>query len=697
MLNREHVTSVYKRYGFEKQDVNEKGVMVFTIRSGHFHNADIVICEDGASGEHTFQDYKASGYAPKIRSYTGTDSVEQALFKGFFSADSTKERLRREYKKFTKSIVSSFSETAKYSYIDSSYTINEKKGESKIVDEICSEMSNSTPILFLIEAAAGFGKTCTAYEFVNQLIKENTDKVPLFSELSRNRQAKIFRYVLLDEIDRSFPSLSSRLVLSEIASGNVPVILDGFDELLHRSKEHDGYENTEPMLETIGELLNGQAKVILTTRRTAIFDGDEFHDWMQDHKGDFNIIRIRIEEPSVREWLPRERYEKLNANKFPIERISNPVLLSYLRAVTEEEFNSTLDNLDSLVDLYFTSMLERERVRQDLRMSVEQQHIILRSIAKDMISYNYTSVSREYIVSLISEYHESLIEKIRSNYGRDERPSSDEISNKLASHALLDRDSDEDKGIGFVNEFVLGNYCAENMISESEWAGDEIFIEPAIISYIPRAQNKREDLYNSLSFCLEFQEASERISYSVSLLDKVELVMERETINNLKLSDISLGLNSSFEDCVFVNSTFSKTKFSLDNFINVTFINSIFYSCEIERSKEHSGLSFLGSEDNNGFIENAGRELDKGEVILESGFLAERYILEKFWPKGRPTFYKHRPIKGITSMNAHFSKDDLDGAIDSLLRRQLIIEPDKKDFAQLNISKLTDIVKILER
>ena len=117
-------------------------------------------------------------------------------------------------------------------------------------------------MLFLIEAAAGFGKTCTAYELLLELVTKNIGKIPLFSELSRNRQAKIFRYVLLDEIDRSFPLLSSSLVRNEVRAGNVPVILDGFDELLHESTSNDqvNYEKTEPMLETITELLTDSAK-----------------------------------------------------------------------------------------------------------------------------------------------------------------------------------------------------------------------------------------------------------------------------------------------------------------------------------------------------------------------------------------------------------------------------------------------------
>lgn len=65
------------------------------------------------------------------------------------------------------------------------------------------------------------------------------------------------------------------------------------------SNIENNYEKTEPMLETISELLTDSAKVVLTTRRTAIFDGDEFHQWIASHQEDFDVIRIRIHEPEL--------------------------------------------------------------------------------------------------------------------------------------------------------------------------------------------------------------------------------------------------------------------------------------------------------------------------------------------------------------------------------------------------------------
>ena len=85
-----------------------------------------------------------------------------------------------------------------------------------------------------MEAAAGYGKTCTVYEIINSLLSSEKVQVPLFVELSKNRNARLFRYVLQDEIDKKFTQLSSAVVIREIKTGRIPLIIDGFDELIEQ-------------------------------------------------------------------------------------------------------------------------------------------------------------------------------------------------------------------------------------------------------------------------------------------------------------------------------------------------------------------------------------------------------------------------------------------------------------------------------
>ncbi len=637
MIDGKLLRKIYRQYGVEQQKSSNKDALVFSLMAGHYHNVDIVSLKENVDVEQIFNEYKDSGFACKVRNYSSIEDAEEALFNGFFSLESTQRKFKKDYLLFTQSIAKLYSEDATYSYINSKYHINEKEGEKTVIQEVLERLNSENPVLFLIEAAAGFGKTCTAYEILHQLVTCKTKFVPLFTELSRNRQAKIFRYVLLDEIDRSFPTLRSSVVNNEIRNGKVPVILDGFDELLHESSVDDGFEKSEPMLETIGELLTQKAKIILTTRRTAIFDGDEFHQWMDIHENDFDVIRIRIHEPTVTGWLSSDRINTLSRSGFDVKELSNPVLLSYLRAINDIEFQEVVSSPEKLVQKYFDSMLERERTRQDLRMKPHEQYAVLLSIARDMMTYNYNGEDRDYILSVILDGNQEKIESIRKDYPADERPTSDEIANKLASHALLDRNANEDQGIGFVNDFVLGNFCAEIIMehSKNEWVGDKRFVEPSILSYIPRTKAQKNNLWNALKFSLEFADGNEKISHSVSLNNNVLLELEQDSVEDLKIGSIEFGNNVKIKSTIFINCVFNGTKFHWDSFEKVTFMSCNFFDCS-GIGKISSSIHVIGCDTSNTFLLEEITHKNQEKIKKDSSqSLSEEeiFVLEKFWQK----------------------------------------------------------------
>lgn len=704
LLDRFKVKRAYERYGFFEQHSSEKDVMVFSIRTGHYHNADIIPLDPTVDVSQVYQEFQELGYACQTKSYNCVSEIETALFSGFFNLDSTRQRLNRDYNEFTDSLVKIHSDNATYTYIKTQYYVNNKAGSLTVTQEILDRLGDEKPILFLVEAAAGFGKTCSAYELVKEITNTRTHQLPLFSELSRNRQAKIFRYVLLDEIDRSFPLLSSTLVRSEIKSGKVPVVLDGFDELLHESAtdETKNYESTEPMLDTISELLTNKAKVVLTTRRTAIFDGDEFHQWIENHENDFEVIRLRIQEPRVEDWLSPERLKSICTAGFPIENLSNPVLLSFLRCISDEEFLEVSKDATKLVDKYFDSMMERERKRQDLMMTPSEQYEVLRKISNDMIELDYTSESRDYIYSLILENNQSLIEKTRKSYPIDTRPTTDELVNKLTSHALLDRKGKDSQGIGFVNEFVLGNFCADNIISDvtMEWDGDKRFIEPAIQSYLPRTLDERELLWESLKFVLEFINGCDKVQYNFMLTREMRMELNGETVEDLVLNDAHLGNLSKIIDTVFINCKFSGCDFTIGSINNITFINCDFYNCNVidPDGNGNGNVHFAGCNADNEFITLINSEDEDLEVDSLSRFdTSEIYVLEKFYPRGSQTFYKHRAIGAICSQNKSFNHYEITRAIERLKKKGYLSVPDKRSFLEINIDLIGDIKNALGR
>ena len=148
---------IYRRYGFEMAKVYEQEhILVFTLKNGYFDNAEIVKLSSSADSKEAFKCFSETGYACTVRTVLTPEQAEEQLFKGFFSIDSILARLKKDYVRFTESIVAPFSESAKYEYINAPYQINGRVGTSSPAIEISSRLEAKKPILFLVEAAAGF-------------------------------------------------------------------------------------------------------------------------------------------------------------------------------------------------------------------------------------------------------------------------------------------------------------------------------------------------------------------------------------------------------------------------------------------------------------------------------------------------------------------------------------------------------------
>lgn len=694
------LVDAYRRYGFAlARDRTADNLLVFTLKTGYFDNAEIVKLTPEAETDSVFKEFTDSGYACTIRDAVTPEKAEEELFQGFFSVEVTRKRLLDEYIRFSTNLVAPYGSSAKYSYIKAPYQVNGKEGLLSPPEEVLNRMDETGPILFLIEAAAGFGKTCTALEVV-KLLANDTPYIPLYAELSRNRQARIFRYILLDEIDRTFPLLSSGLVQTEIKNGRIATILDGFDELLRKNEQTGEFENKEPMLETVSELLTGRAKVIITTRRTALFDGDEFHQWLDRHAESFKVIRIRIQEPRVSDWLSSERLTTLSSSGLRIEAMANPVLLSYLRCINSEEFSVAASDPESIVESYFSYMLDRERDRQDLRMSIEAQSNILQFIAKDMMEIGYTAEQRDYLVDCILTGQSKLIDETRAQYQANEKPSREEIANKLASHALLDRSAQDPNKIGFVNEFALGNYVATNISSSPDWMDDDLrFIDAAVRAYSPRSQKTRLRLYDGLTHSLPYLDISSQVEIAAELINRLpDILMDGEaeglTLDSVLVSD-AIVQNFQFNECTFRQCSFERSKLR-----DVTFLNCRFYDCQVSDSPPLGPVYILGGTSAPDIsISLSYVSVPEGEENFRPDIEADQIILKKFWPIGeplnqRPSRPVYKPMKHLCRPAGNVRVSELFESVDRL-RKQGFLDLSKSNLMCLNLEKLSDIQNIL--
>ena len=700
---KQELISTYKRYGFNlAKDLSEIGILVFTLKYGYFDNAEIVKLEESAETQNTLNDFSQAGFACKIRSPLSAQQMDEELFNAFFSVPSTRIRLLSEYEIFTSNLVKHYGSESSYEYIKGPYQVNGKEGETTPPQEVLDRIDDDNPILFLIEAAAGFGKTCTAQEIV-RLLTENSNRLPLYAELSRNRQAKIFRYILLDEIDRNFPLVNSSLVQSEIKNGRIAAILDGFDELLRKGEDARNFENREPMLETISELLTGRAKVIITTRRTVFFDGDEFHQWLDQHEDRFSVVRIRIQEPQISDWLPENRLKELQAVGLDLDAMANPVLLSYLKCISDNKFTETLRIPEKVVQSYFEYMLTREKDRQDLRMSNDDQSSILKSIAKDMMQRGYTAAQREYIVKFLLESEKIIIENAKRNYSSEERTTREEISNKLASHALLDRSSVDSGKIGFVNEFCLGNYVAETIISDPDWMGDDPrFIDPAVRSYAPRTETSRNELYEGLQASIPYLETGARIEVSAQLKKILPKELSNASAEGLELIGLEFG-KSLIRSFQFSETIFRKCIFHKGGLDEVTFVNCRFFDCEIVDGLPAGNIHVLGGHSSPEISNKLGAIFNPKNLegqINERELILKKSILKRFWPAGdpftqRPSRPVYKPMKFLCQPFGEYNLPEIYRCIEDLLHQNILIEMTRSNLITLNLEDYSSASEIL--
>ncbi|CAK2693836.1 NACHT domain-containing protein [Vibrio crassostreae] len=709
------VIEKYKKYGFEyKKPYSNSSYLTFTFRSGFFHNAEVVKIannpDDKIQIEKKIKNLNELGVSAKVTEYSTLNDIEVGLFNGFFDVEAWRNRITSEYDEYVKSVMLAYpekDEDLSYHYINAPYTVAKSSHEPSngIIEDITSRLNDDSAQLILIEAPAGFGKTCTSYELINNLVSDSNNPIPFFTEFSRDRQARIFSHVFVREVDRAFNQVNSDIVEYELKNGRIVMVLDGFDELLsdtQKSESSEDYENAEPMLETISELLEGKSKIIITSRKSAMFDGATFSDWVDKFDEKFKFVRYRIERPEVCDWLGSERQNKIESVGLNLTEVSNPVLLSYLRFVADDKFQELCDSPYELVDRYFNSMLEREQERQKLHITPENQSALLTMLAEDMCERNYTSESKEKLIEFFkSKKCLGILEQARKSYGVSDRPSIDSLSNTLSNHAFFDRSNQGEGRIEFVNEFVFGNYIAESVLNcEDEWmASDERFVEPAVLSYAPRQKKDRAKLWGALEPMNEFLTASDRFKYELNMLGEIcsedydQCSIMSLNIQQYKLFKTSKVNEISFSDCVF-----SDIEFTAKNIQEVTFLNCKFYGCTIDGELvDTESFLFLNCIDNNGLIndiEGYKPHNDDEEEIDE----LTRLILERYWRVGSAQIDRlHIPMVSIYKVcqQQGYTKRQITLEIKRMKSNQILENADDGEYIAINRNSIVLIKEML--
>jgi hypothetical protein len=590
-INIEKLETLYKSYGFEVSNESEL-VPIFLYQKSRYFGVDIILTNENPEtlleADRVKEKYSHIGYAINIKQIGSNNEAELELFKSFFSFDTSIQRLCRKYGEFKKKQTKALLGHS-YEYVESPFEIqNHLNDEKRIFDIVQSRFTSEKAELIIIEAAAGYGKTCTAYEILKYLTQESQNQIPIFTELSRNRAAKIFRYILLDEIDIEYSSLNSDLVIKEIKNGRIPLIIDGFDELLVKVNTDaaldDAFEEVESMLDTIGSLLVQKTKIVLTTRKTAIFTGVEFDTWLNKWNNKFQLTRIGIKEPRLKDWLGEEKYIMVVQKNVPIEYLANPVVLTFLKNIPLLEFAPLMDYPDVLVEQYFEKMLEREKERHNLIMTVEKQLEVFRNVVRTLVELDTAVEDKDFFKEIVLEQNRKLIEYTRSLYSGPEKPSLENLVDTLSTHALLDRKGRDQSQIGFINDFVLGTFVgqiiADTPIEKIEKEFSVYMIELAVTAYRVQTPRVKGGLWEKINSVLHKFQPSIIFTFDAYLKRALQRDYSEISIYDHTFFHINL-IGFQVDSSVFINCNFKNCFFESNKFSNTSFINCVFDNCSV--------------------------------------------------------------------------------------------------------------------
>ena len=701
-MNRTEIKKIFQLYEYHLLK-EEEDYMVYAVGRNLYPGVEIICFNDVDTSriDKLTEEFRSLNYSVRICRESEVSNIEDYLFDWFFQVKRANAQIKKRYKEYTSAVMHAYGldynqlESAKYEYVKCPFTIERNyksqayTGGVSIITSLRNELNSQGAKLIIVEAPAGYGKTSTAMELLNSY-SEVTSKVrPFYMELYKDRQAPTFYYLLISQINKTFNVLlGDTIVMHNIKEGRIPLIIDGFDEFLNEDLDNGTSKidknKGKTMLETIAELLEGNAKIVLTTRKTAILSGPEFYDWYDKKtsaKKDVDIVRYILDQPRIEDWLNDTRLRLIPSN---LNDLSNPVILGYLHFLSDDEYKIEAHS-DLLVQNYVRKLLTREIERQQLPFSdINEQLVIYERLASAFAYNNINSDTRKNIKDAIMLLSSDILEK----YATPSKDT-DSIANSLTNHALLDRKGDNN--IGFINDFVLGLFLGYSLIDTNHTELPDfykdmslLFLEKVIMAMSACNEEMRE--YT----CIQLEDLCRKMTPDLKLFSEIKLLHKTKSkftdtyLESKVLTHTYFDNPSSFDKCHFVNISFEGGQINFDVFDDCMFIGCKFNKVNIVGNPE--GVDFFdcvkdGAEYDPNFyetIETIEHECQQIPIELE--------ILKKYIPKGA----KGRKMQIISRLKRDFSDGKaFKKAFCSLVARGLILtDGDKSHISDFGIEFL---------
>ena len=229
-----------------------------------------------------------------------------SLINNLFRSDQFCRKIMSDYGDYRDNLsiqISGIADVADATWSYSPQTLRRSNDDRVSFETFLKDVVDTTvgdPKLFVIHAPASYGKTAFSYAATRHLAQQHDAggllPFPIFIPFAKYRRFGGVRDILRAEIEElQLYGVNSRALLRLIHWGRAVVVLDGFDELIAEV----GYDSARTNLRALREFLDGQARLLLTTRTAFLSTNAEVLGALEpDDKEEIEIVRL---EPFDRE------------------------------------------------------------------------------------------------------------------------------------------------------------------------------------------------------------------------------------------------------------------------------------------------------------------------------------------------------------------------------------------------------------